>query len=222
MALFSYQRHDMLILREEGLDVARNKAITQNPVSLHLLIPDIVRTGIPAIVKRQEQAQDGFLEVGFSSHLYHKGSRVRLKSVIPICEIETVITPFDLPPLLSSLTHPHIRSACEELTQLARASNLELGIYGSCALELLTALPYLTPQSDIDICVRASDPDNYAAFYAAAGEIGQTHNVRFDMEAICADGAGIKLAELLSQQKTILCKGLYGVELRNRQSLYTI
>jgi phosphoribosyl-dephospho-CoA transferase len=222
MALFSYQRHDMLTLRGKGLDYARNRATRHNPVYLHVLISDIVCPGIPAIVKMQEQAHDGFLEVGFSSHLYHNDSRVRLKSVIPICEIETVITPFDLPPLLSSLTHPHIRNACEELTRLASFSAVELGIYGSLALELLTALPYLTPQSDIDICVRASDPSNYAAFYAAAGEIAQTHNVRFDIEAICPDGAGVKLAELMSNQKTILCKGLYGAKLRNLQSLYTI
>ena len=219
MANAPYRRHDMLMLWDDSLDYAREMAAANNPNLPHTLIGEVICAPVPAIVKMQEQVQDGFLEVGFSSHLYYAGNRVRLKSVIPTRGIRTIITPLDIIPLIPSLSHTHIRGALEALSQLAHTYGITLGLYGSCALELLTQRPYITPQSDIDICVRASGHSNYAAFYTETREIAQAYKVHFDIEAICADGVGVKLAELLSKQKTVLCKGLYGVELRDRQSL---
>jgi len=207
-----FARHDMLLLDAAAVDYARAAAISLNPTISEVHIEQVVHASIPAIVKRQERVSPGLIAVGFSSHLYHKGVRLRVQSVIPLDGIRAHISPFDA---ISFSHRPGpVRDALEALLHLAEATDVDVGLYGSAALEAITKLPYMTAQSDIDICVRRRGGADLRVFHRATIALAEAYGVRFDIEALCTDGAGVKLAELLSAQKTILCKGLYGPELR--------
>ena len=178
---------------------------------------------IPAIVKMQENSQENFnkdlLEVGFSLPQHQDGSRIRLKAVISTDNIQKVVTPYEVLPLyhrLDEIKHVQIRDTLKDII----STDIQgIGVYGSCALEILTSQPYLTSKSDIDICIKL--PGNYDAFYTKAKEISKRHDVHIDIEAILPDGFGVKLEELMgSTNKTVLCKGLYGIELRYKEDLF--
>ena len=218
MTQIPYRRHDILLLHNNCRDDAYKTALEMNPSLPPDLLKKIIHAPIPPIVKMQEQMRDGLIEVGFSSPFFQNGTRTRAKSLIPLCGINDVITPFNAISRAPNLKHTHIRNALDALMHYAKQNAIDMGVYGSCALELITSLPYITPRSDIDLCVKGSIGD-YLAFYPAACDIAQQYGVRFDIEALCANGDGVKLAELLSDQKTILCKGLYEIRLCEKTSL---
>jgi len=211
----------MLELDPVGRGHALAQAIARNPRVSRDLVAEVVLAGIPAIVKTQEDPRQGYAEVGFSSHLVTDGVRLRLRSAVPAENIVSVTTPFDAMAPVERCSHDHIRAALAQMTLITREHGLQAGVYGSCALELLTGFAYITPESDIDILVKRTGggaPD-LAAFYKAATEAARRHGTRVDIEILLHDGAGVKLAELLSDQHTVLCKGLYGPDIRPREEV---
>jgi len=215
-----FRRHDMLQIGAAGREHALAVAARMNPSVEGTLLHQVIFSCAPAIVKAQENPRGNFLEVGFSSHLLKDGARIRLKSEIPIVDVKDVTTPFELIGRTSGCKHECIRNSLKELAQLAAKHGLEAGVYGSCALELLTGMPYILPASDIDIIVKCRNTDaDIAGFYDATVQLPNRYGVRFDIEILCRDGSGVKLADLLSRGKTVMCKGLYGAELKMKENL---
>jgi len=220
VTMATFRRHDILQISDAGRKHALMAAARYNQPINETLLYRVIFPNTPAIVKMQEHPRGNFLEVGFSSHLLNDGARIRIKAEIPIDDITDVITPFDLIVCVGGCRHKHIRNSLEEIARLAAAHGLDVGVYGSCALELLTGKPYILPMSDIDIIVKCRDAKaDIAGFYDAAMQVSQRHGTCFDIEMLCRDGSGVKLAELLSGTKTVMCKGLLGAELRLRESL---
>ena len=215
-----FRRHDMLLIGTAGREHALTAACWYNPTIKETLLYQIIFSGTPPIVKAQEKPPGDFLEVGFSYHLLKDDVRVRLKSEVPIADILDVITPFDLIERIDDCKHRRIRNSLEELARFAEAHGLDAGVYGSCALELLTGMPYILPTSDIDIIVKCRNADaDISGFYNAAAQVSRRYDTRFDIEILCHDGSGVKLAELLCEGKTVMCKGLYGAELRAKENV---
>jgi len=217
----AFRRHDVLQISSAGRKHALAMATRYNPSADETLLHHVISNNTPAIVKAQENPRDGFLEVGFSSHLLKGGARVRLKSEIPLNEITHVITPFDLIVRASGCKHEPIRKALEDISRLATGHGLNVGVYGSCALELLTGMPYILPTSDIDIIVKCRNTyANISGFFDASVLVSQRYGTRFDIEVLCHDGSGVKLAELLCEGKTVICKRLYhGAKLRLKKNV---
>jgi len=210
----------MLQIGDAGREHALVAAAWNNPSVDEALLYHVIFFNAPAIVKAQENPQDEFLQVGFSSHLLKDGLRVRVKSEIPIADIRDITTPFDLMEHAGDCRHERIRNSLEELAWLATEHGLDAGVYGSCALELLTGMPYIMPTSDIDIIVKCRNANaDISGFFYVAAQVSQRHATRFDIEILCRDGSGVKLAELLSRGKTVMCKGLHGAELRLKENV---
>lgn len=201
-------RHDMLFLNEEGLAHARHNARPE-ALACHLGL------GIPAVVARQQQRhEDGTIEVGFPLPLRQEGSRLRAASLIPQEGIRRCVTPFEA--ATGSLAPLDKTSAAvvAELLASGRRHGLEVGLYGSLAMGLLTGLDYFSDGSDYDIFLRPNGHHtDVPAFYYSLKAIEVGHRVKIDAEIACLEDSGAKLAELFSGQKTVLCKGLYGVEI---------
>jgi len=215
-----FRRHDILQISDTGRKHAFMMAAWYNPFIEDTLLRHVIFTDIPAIVRAQENPRDGFLEVGFSSHLLRDGVRVRVKSEIPLNDITHVITPFDLIGRADDCRHECIRKSLEDITRLAASHGLDTGVYGSCAMELLTGMPYIQPTSDIDIIIkRRGTHVDFAGFYDAAMQVSQRHGTCFDIEVLCRNGSGVKLPELFSKGKTVMCKGLHGAELQTKYPL---
>ena len=210
-----FSRHDMLVLDDAARAYAQMAAPPLNPTLSESLIKEVIRSDIPAIVRRQDATGDaGILQVGFSSHLYREGTRVRIASAIPVNGVREIISPFDLFSRHRSSPPAPFHHMLEDLCRLATKTAVELGLYGSFALELLTGLPYTTSASDVDLCLRAGSRSALSSFHEAVTILEKRCGRHFDIELLCRDGTCLKLAELFSGQKTVLCKGLYGAELR--------
>jgi len=210
----------MLYLDGRGLSCARLRAGELNPSVGKALIRQVIVPGIPAIVKTQERRCRGLVEVGFSSPRFLGGTRLRLKSEVPLASITEILSPFDLAHKTEAHHVGALGPTVGRLAALARNYGLRAGLYGSAALRFVTGLPFLHRNSDIDLLLRYRTPDaDTLSFYRQALEICAERGFGPDFEILCADGSGIKLAELLGPGKTVLCRGLYRTELREKEVL---
>lgn len=213
------QRHDMLRLDSKGMAFALDSARSRNPRLGEQALRRLFAAGIPAIVCRQERPIQCFVQVGFSAWWQEGGTRFRAGAVVPVACITEIITPFQAVERAAAGSSGTKEAALAALRQEGTAYGLDVGIYGSYALEVLTGYPYTTPESDLDIYVRPSEGrPELEGFFSAAQKIEQAYGVAFDMEAEWG-AYGVKLKELLSEQKTVLGKGLYGAELLKRTDL---
>lgn len=207
-------RHDMVLLTAQGVGMARSAAREYNPHLLQPQIDALLAPGVPGIVRRQEQPRPDAIELGFSSPYKEDGVRLRAASAVPLFCIERVMTPFDAM-ALAARADAKPRAVLDALRRAGELCGIEIGVYGSLALWLVSGLPYFTTDSDYDIYARKTAADADAkGFYERSRQLAQREQVRIDIEIDCGGGFAAKLAELYSGQKTVLCKGLYAVELR--------
>lgn len=220
-------RHDMVWISHDGLQFAREYAVKRNPELAAETLEAVLIPGIPAIVSRQQEADEGqeaetqqlssasrLWQVGFSSHLRAGGSRLRIAAAVPEDAILQTTTPFDAAGQLCRRDSKEARIV-QELSALGKTVQLQVGIYGSLALGTLTGLPYVTAASDYDIWVSPLNGDADAAvFYRRMKRLEDTYGVRIDCEIDC-DGYGVKLKELVSDCATVLGKGLYDASILN-------
>lgn len=209
------QRHDMLFLKEEALAFARKAAVRLNEGLSQAEAGRLLTANIPAIVTRQpHRPQNGVWQVGFSFPMQKNGTRLRFLSQVPLRGAARHFNPFEAMPEDVSVLPEPTRAILRALLELGALCNLRVGLYGSLALQLLTGLPYLTPHSDYDIYLQPTVPHPaLLLFYEEAQKLGVQHGVPLDMEIACPENSAAKLAEVLSGQKTVLCKGLYNVRL---------
>lgn len=89
-------------------------------------------------------------------------------------------------------------------------------VFGSLAWQWLTALPYLSATSDLDLllaCAAQEDVDNLTAELA---DIEATAPMRIDGELVHPDGAAVNWRELHSGTADILVKTMTGVTMVRR------
>ncbi len=210
-------RHDMVWITDHGLQFAREYAARIFGGELPHKPEDVMISGIPAIITRQSVdpyfiEHDKLWQVGFSSHKKLDGCRLRIASSVPETEIRTVTTPFEA---AARLCRQDSKAAAvvRELTALGETTQLQVGIYGSLAMETLTGLPYFTDSSDYDIWISPADQRaDGTEFYRRMKEMEAAVGTRIDCEINC-DGYGVKLKELAAGSATVLGKGLFDVRL---------
>jgi len=162
----------------------------------------IVKEQVPAIVKRQSSYIEGMIEIGFTSWQFHDGRRIRAESLTPVCFVDEIITPFQLP-------------IPEAVLRIARRHGIKAGLFGSAAMAAATGLPYVNESSDLDIFIEAKAYGDISNFYEEITNEPMLQAVRPDIELDIGHGYAVKLAELFTGQETILAKGLWDVRLFN-------
>jgi malonate decarboxylase holo-[acyl-carrier-protein] synthase len=218
-----FKRHDLLLLNEEGLNhglKTMTKVYNIKDKKWQDFLTIIRNENIPAIVKRQEFFKEGYLFVGFSSYLIEDGVRLRGNSEIPLSGIKEMITPFDV--IKNHLPGSTIaqKEVISKIQTAGERTGFCVGIYGSTALEMVTSKPYCRQESDLDIYIRREkDFADLQFFYQEIEGLEQETGYRIDVEVECRVHYGVKLKELISDQKTVLAKGLYEVDILNKQEL---
>ena len=208
-------RHDMLMISSQGILFARRSALELASHQSQKEISAIISSDVPAIVKRQDIRRTGWLEVGFSSHKFFDGSRIRLNTIVPLDSILKRITPFEAIHIRRNGDMSGSEEILDSLLEVGRSCGMEVGVYGSAALQLITAKPYFTKESDYDIYLRKSvSKARVEAVYEEILRLERFYQVTFDCEMEWGSFA-IKLKELFLQQKTVLCKGFHSVKLIN-------
>lgn len=212
-------RHVLVWPDETGREFAISTASSLRPNASVQQVEALIRSGVPAIVRRQESPRQDILEVGFSSHEYVDGSRLRVSAEIPAESVAKAVTPFDVMCSYDYKAHPR-GALLEELFSLTGRYGLRMGLYGSTALHIVTGLPYSRADSDLDLFLSPAEK-TVREFYETVRTIGERAGVRLDIEADLGDGYACKLAEYFSGQKTVLAKGYDDVKLLRIEEINT-
>jgi len=177
---------------------------------------------IPGIVKRQQNVKETQkIEVGFSTHLYHDGSRIRINGNVLESDIDKVVTPFDISDeiMKNSRTEPFYKKEkqLKEIIQVGNKMGFSIGVFGSLALQWITGLTYCNENSDLDLYIQKKDQEaEVEKFSIFLSEIEKQEKMHIDAELEYqnkfGECYGIKLKEYVSKQHTVIAKGLYTIE----------
>ena len=172
---------------------------------------------VPAIVRRQETAEDKLLCIGFSSFRVIDGTRLRIGCKVPLNCIVEHKTPFEV----AACKKPKIPEYqfLDALVDAGKRHHIQVGVFGSAALQIVTGLSYLQKNSDLDIYLRhQGSRKDLELFYQQLTGYEKQFGITIDAEIEFPDQYGVKLKELFGPGKTVLGKGLYDVVLLEKRS----
>lgn len=210
-------RHDLLFLNKIGkAEAIKNCSVVGCSVENKVSLVKTLNEDVPVIVARQENFEDGYINVGISTNLKVENVRVKGQAKVSINNIKKVVTPFNI---CENYDFGKYKKIVGELINLGKENGLSLGLYGSIALEIVTSMPYTDYKSDIDILIKKENVNsNLNHFYESLLQIGAYNKIKVDGEVLF-DGFGIKIKELMSNQKTVLGKSIDTVEIFNKNDI---
>lgn len=233
----SWKRHTLIWLTEKGRHYAADHILTQpwetfttEPHAADICKKNLILDPlIPGIICRQPSVPDNTLPVlqtktllaGFSHWKFEKGSRMRLAASFEPSAVNRSCSPFDL---CKPDDHDRLCRAypqLEAIFSIADRYGIELGLFGSTALEWVTGYPFRNQNSDIDLCIRQTKNADLYGFGKSLVKLEDRCGTRLDAEIETADGYGIKLKELLSPSRTILAKGMYDVKILEKNIIFS-
>ena len=181
-----------------------------------ILLPQRAGARIPGIVRRDETGQAGDrIPVGFSSPSHAIDGRLRLAAFVDGADIIRITTPYDL-----SIDNFAERNNCLKALAVCRdvadAFDLDIGVWGSAALELYSGLPYTHDESDLDLLVAPAPQTVLGAFLERINAVENRFGLRVDVEVDLVCGYGVHLKELLGHGRTLLGKSRIEVALLTR------
>lgn len=109
-----------------------------------------------------------------------------------------------------------------DLVEAGRERQVEIGLFGSCALQAATGLPYLHQASDLDLLLRASDRVCLSQVWERCRDLCLNAAVMLDAEVDFGSFGQIKAEELFSGSKTFLLKSVAGVRLVTTEEIDNI
>ena len=184
-----------------------------------ILLPQQAGARIPGIIRRDETDRaGGRIPVGFSSPSHGPGGRIRVAAFVDSADIIRVTTPYEL--LLGNFTqHNKCTHALAVCRNAADELDLDIGVWGSAALELYSGLPYTHDESDLDLLVAAAPQTVLAAFLKRINTIENRFDLRIDVEVDLDNGYGVHMKELLGNGRTLLGKSQCDVALLPRAQM---
>jgi phosphoribosyl-dephospho-CoA transferase len=108
----------------------------------------------------------------------------------------------------------------DSLLGLADASGIEPRVFGGLLWQHATALPYLSPGSDLDLLWSVSEERAATSLAAELLRLERNGPVRLDGELALPDGAAVNWRELSGGSSNLLVKSMNGVEIRARATLF--
>lgn len=205
-------RHDLVWLTRSGWGAALEQAPQHDAV-----LRDWFEHDWPLVVRRQEPgAGDAVLSLGMPLPLA-EGVRQRVALVVQLAQIARQTPPLTIADAL----------ACAPSTWLAPLlalqrdfTGLDLRVYGSLAMESITGLPYLRPESDIDLLLR---PATRAELHAGAALLAQhAQLLPLDGEIVFPNGDAVSWKEWSAARRDgarVLVKSLHSVRLADPVTL---
>ena len=157
--------------------------------------------------------------IGFVHHKRIDGNRIRIGAFTAADDVVTIMTPYEVLTrrAFAFTTRNRCMQIVRQLYELADVFDLQIGVLGSAALELITGLPYTDENSDIDLIVKPAGYNRLLQFYRAAQACCSDINMDFELDL--PNGYGVKLAEIFMETQTVLGKSLEDVSLLNRKDV---
>ena len=213
-----WERHDLVYLTPEGKRQAFRYGEKEAGDSYSRECFQKTISRCPGIVRRQEHTGDGprLLQLGFSWYERRGGSRMRFASQAAPEEIVRLEKPWEVCTGERHMKNQKLEQRLRAVLEEGKKRGIRLGVFGSCALELATGLPYTDECSDLDLIV-VWDGEKIRDFYENCREI--TGDIGLDLEILFPDQGSVKAAEWFSGAYTLLIKDLSGPRLIGREEL---
>ncbi len=206
-------RHNLVYISKEAREEALSKIENYSKEVKEL----VLNIDIPAIVTRQEFCEDGFVQCGITSPETYEDNRLRIGITVPLESIYRHYSPFEI---FEKAVCQSKKDVLDEIVELGKMTGYDVGVYGSCAMELITGLSYLNGSSDIDIYVKKIRSDcNFNQFVEGIIKIEEKYKTKIDGEIEVKENFGVKIKELFNVQKTVLAKGIDSVEIFTKESI---
>ncbi len=214
------KRHDMVFVSRQGKDKIWQAIAASYAGAARQLVEDVLKgsVNIPGFVRRSN-VETKEIALGFVHHQRLDGNRIRIGAFITTDDITAVMTPYEVMQRTAftyAAKNPCMKAAVK-LYGLAEIFDLQIGVLGSAALELLTNLPYTDAKSDLDLLIKPASYEKLLQFYHAAQLV--CGNINMDFEVDFPNGYGVKLAEILMDTQTVLGKSLDDVNLLSRKDI---
>lgn len=207
-------RHDLIFLSPRGRHAAEVSAALLRKNRENEWVGDLLRSGVPAIFTQQLDTPKGYVDLGICHFLRENGQRRRIKIRIEATGIQEVITPFQVFDAALQRGDLPFQSLLHDLRRTGQQYGFQIGLYGSAALSVMTVYPFFDDTSDIDIYLSPITPlkkESLRGFWEEIHSISPPWKI--DCEIRLPNNSACKLQELLSHQKTVMCKGARGVYL---------
>lgn len=197
-----YMRHDLLVLDADHVERALRRILR----SMSVLPPEAenwkkdILAGwngcpLPAIRRRGRILHER-VPVGFQSCVRYNGIRFRVAVDVAVAGIIKCSTPWDT----ASMPLPGGK-VFQILDRLHKKNNgVDIGVWGSAALEIFTGMKYTDENSDLDIICRCRDLLPLMELYDTINQMEITENVRIDAEIVLPgkESESVLMKELFS------------------------
>jgi len=225
----AWRRHTLIDISARGRESLLTACLTgpcgqQVPAEVvaQVVLPELAGVAIPGIVRRGEAVDwlASRLPIGFCAPDAGPEGRLRFAATVSCEDVVGITSPYDL--MARTVSD---RTPCLEALNLLRTAagkfGLQLGVWGSAALEIFTGLSYTHEHSDLDLLVAPAPRQALEAFLDTVHGVEDRFRLRIDVELDLADGFGVQLKELLSTGRTVLGKSIAEVALLPRAQVWS-
>ncbi|VUT22471.1 Phosphoribosyl-dephospho-CoA transferase [Klebsiella huaxiensis] len=215
------QRHTLCWLESSALDAIAARlesTFSKLPAELRRQVRECLLSGsLPGIVRRGER-HEGLTPLGFCFPLRWQERRLRLATEVA----SSAITRTSTPEQTASLSVAGRTDAIRAFNVLAQGwcwPEIQLGVWGSVALEIVTPWQWTDAHSDLDIRLVPSSLMGLNECWASICNIERQFQLRIDGEMCLSDGYAINIKEWFSGSSTLLAKSENDVQLISRQQI---
>ncbi len=197
-----FRRHCFAWIADHGSFL--NLAVGETPQDDVSILRNWLGKGYPLIIRRPCVSDDGqSLCLGLA--LPPDPAKRRMAFRLPLACIGKVVEP----PLwtdCAAAAPPKIGARVQSILSAAEASQLPVQTFGSFAWQFHTALPYVTPHSDIDLLIPITRRENWRRFQQSMAESPKTHH-QVDLEIVLNGDASFNWREFGTPGAQLLFKG---------------
>lgn len=175
----------------------------------------------PFVVVRRTPILDGLVPIGIRGTERSQ----RLAAFLPFSDIDNIFKPTYIVENKLWLENSHIKntdiySSIETIYKIFEQYTLEWGICGSAGFELITKIPTVTENSDLDIIIKIETADDLFSAASAKELCKKLFDIKIKTDVQIETPKGsIALAEYASQTNPILIRTLNGPRLTDRKKL---
>jgi phosphoribosyl-dephospho-CoA transferase len=204
------QRHDLVWIEPAHVADCRPDA---GSVDLERCIAEWIAKARPFIVRRQifpDPAAVARLAIGLP--LPPSQGKARIGLSVSRTSVARMAAPPELLRIASAAPLAW-QSTLGRICDLGVRTRIDVRIYGSLAWQALTGLPYLSPDSDLDVLLRLRPESDVVTALDTLADLAAAAPMRIDGEVVRLDGAAVQWRELHSGSQPLLIKSLHGVSL---------
>ncbi len=204
------QRHRLVRVHPAAWDALVD---SRSDLATEPLLRDWARRGWPLIVRRRLPDDDAGVPLGLPLPPTHGKRRIAVE--LPAEAIASVRRLPELGMVIGTAP-PRWRPHLANLAAIARDHDVHAGVFGSLGWQWLTGLPYLGPESDVDIAWALPRRERLGSLLDELAAIDTRSAMRIDGEVLRADGAGVNWRELRSGNAELALKTASDVMLVSR------